>query len=403
MSSTRSNARRPIRVLHSVGHLLRGGIETWLFQTLNAQRSKQLEHHVLVRTAEEESFTAAFRDAGIPVLVCSHFANPVWYAADFYRLVRKHGPYDVVHVHGSSFSGLLTVALAKAAGIPTIVHSHNDVGPHLRDRSHTYRAYVAGIMSAYRALASQGFAASNLAAESMFGAEWAKDDRWQLLYYGMDFNNFAQPRDPSLRETLGIQQGAFVIGHVGRFHEQKNHAFLVELVAEAAARMPEVHCLLIGDGPLRGEITAEIERRGLLNHFTFVPDTLAVSAYMVSVMDCFVFPSRYEGLGIVAIEAQAAGLSCLMSDRVPSEAIVNPPLVRVLPLERCAKEWAEVVLSFKDLPRIPASKALNFVNNSRFALDHCVSTLKKRYHEMAAPGQSSGMGLVQAGRSGVLP
>ena len=253
MSAVQTTSRKPIRVLHSVGHLLRGGIEMWLFQTLTAQRSQHLEHHVLVRTAEEESFTTAFCAAGIPVLVCPHFSNPLRYAVDFYQLVRKHGPYDVLHVHGSSFSGLLTLALAKAAGIPTIVHSHNDVGPLLKDRSWKYRAYVAGVMKAYRALASQGFAASHLAAESMFGADWAKDDRWQLLYYGMDFSQFTQPRDPALRSQLGIAQSAYVIGHVGRFHEQKNHAFLVELVAEAAAKLPEVHCLLIGDGPLRGD------------------------------------------------------------------------------------------------------------------------------------------------------
>ena len=124
---------------------------------------------------------------------------------------------------------------------------------------------------------------------------------------------------------------------------------------------------------------------------------------MLSVMDCFVFPSRYEGLGIVAIEAQAAGLACLISDRVPCEAIVNAPVVRVLPLERSAKEWAEVVLSLKDLPRTPVADALQIVSNSRFALDHCVSILKGRYHELARRGNSAGMGLVPAGRSEVLP
>jgi hypothetical protein len=127
MTKNPTSSSRPVRVLHSVGHLLRGGIEKWLFQTLTAQLSQQWEHHVLVRTAQEEAFTSAFREAGIPVFVCSNFTNPIRYARDFGRLIKEQGPYDILHVHGSSFSGLLTLALAKPMGIrTTIVHTNND-------------------------------------------------------------------------------------------------------------------------------------------------------------------------------------------------------------------------------------------------------------------------------------
>jgi glycosyltransferase involved in cell wall biosynthesis len=386
MTENQTTSAPPVRVLHSVGHLLRGGIEKWLFQILPAQLSQQCEHHILVRTAEEEAFTSAFREAGIPVLACSSFANPVRYAQDFKKLVKEHGPYDILHVHGSSFSGLLTLSLARTAGIQrTIVHSHNDVRPLLKDRGFLYRAYVAGVLTSYRAMADFGFAASVLAAESMFGTRWKGDKRWELLYYGVDCKPFAKPKDPAMRARLGIAEKAFVMGHVGRFHEQKNHGFLVEIVQAAVALCPEVHCLLIGEGPLRKEITAEIHRRELQNHFTFVPDTLAVSDYMTSVMDCFVFPSRYEGLGLVAVEAQAAGLPSLISDRVPSEAIVDTSLVRVLSLERSAAEWAEETLGLQDLHRESQdSAALARVEKSRFNLDHCVSTLQARYLELAS-------------------
>jgi glycosyltransferase involved in cell wall biosynthesis len=233
-------------------------------------------------------------------------------------------------------------------------------------------------------MADFGFAASVLAAESMFGTRWNGDKRWELLYYGVDCKPFAKPRDAAMRGRLGIAEKAFVMGHVGRFHEQKNHDFLIEIVQAAVALCPEVHCLLIGEGPLRPEITAEIHRRDLQSHFTFVPDTLAVSDYMTSVMDCFVFPSRYEGLGLVAVEAQAAGLPCLISDRVPSEAIVDPALVRVLSLDRPAGEWAKATLDLQNLQRDSYnSAALARVEESRFNLDHCISTLRARYMELA--------------------
>jgi glycosyltransferase involved in cell wall biosynthesis len=386
MISKPPSSSQPVRTLHSVGHLLRGGIEKWLFQALTAQLSRQYEHHVLVRTPHEEAFTSAFRAAGIPVFVCSNFTNPIRYALDLRRLIKEHGPYDILHVHGSSFSGLLTLALAKPMGIrKTIVHSHNDVRPLLRGRGYLYRAYVAGVLKVYRALADFGFAASALAAESMFGAHWKNDQRWELLYYGVDCKHFAKPKDTTMRAKLGIPEEAFVIGHTGRFHEQKNHAFLLDVIQAAAAICPEVHCLLIGDGPLHGSVTAEVHRRELQGRFTFVRDTLAVSDYMISVMDCFVFPSRYEGLGLVVVEAQAAGLPCLISDRVPLEAIVDASLVRVYNLEWPAAEWAEAVLSLKNLEPEPHSAvSVTRVESSRFNLNHCISTMKSRYTQLAS-------------------
>ncbi len=381
---------RPVRVLHAVGHLLRGGIEKWLYQTLPPQLSSDCEHHILVRTTEDEPFTAAFREAGIPVLVCPNYTNPFQYAADFKKLVRINGPYDILHVHGSSFSGLLALSLAKSVGIPkTIVHSHNDVRPHLQERGLLYGAYARFILGAYRALADFGLAASVRAAESMFGENWRNDRRWELLYYGVDSRPFAHPKGSSLRAELGIAADAFVIGHVGRFHEQKNHSFLIDIVDATRALRPEVHCVLVGDGPLRKEIEIEIERRGLTSYFTFVPDTMFVSEYMMGAMDCFVFPSKYEGLGLVVVEAQAAGLPCLISDRVPIEAIVNNRFVRVLPIERRADEWGRVALEIAKFKSLDHVAAADCVRNSRFGLERCVARLYELYLTLSRRSRTS--------------
>jgi glycosyltransferase involved in cell wall biosynthesis len=340
--------KQRIRILHSVGHLLRGGIETWLYQIIKTLDTEQFEHHVLVRTAQEESFTAEFRRAGVQVIPCSHFKNPITYAQEFRRIVRQYGPYQILHVHGSNPNGLMALLLAKPLGIgATIVHSHNDVRPLLNRRGPLYRAYVGLTLRLLRGCSDQGLAASVLAAESMFGKSWMNDKRRRLLYYGIDFKPFAEPRDAAIRAELGIPSDAFVIGHVGRFHEQKNHELLVEIASELINRDSCIHFLLIGEGELRARIAEAIQRRGLSGHFTFVPDSLSVPRLMVSAMDCFVFPSRYEGLGLVAVEAQAAGLPCLLSDRVPEEAVVDPNLVNVLKLEDGAKQWADKIMEMK--------------------------------------------------------
>jgi glycosyltransferase involved in cell wall biosynthesis len=383
-TSRKGSGARP-RVLHCVGHLLRGGIEVGLFNLLTSRPAEGHNHHILVRTAEEEAFTGAFRDAGLPVLSCVNFRNPIKYALEFRRLMKLNGPYDILHVHGSSFSGLMTLLFAKWFGVPwTIVHSHNDVRPTLSELSALNRAYIWATLALYRALADAGFASSNLAAESMFGMDWKADPRWELLYYGVDCCPFKASRDLQLRATLGIEASSLVIGHVGRFHEQKNHAFLVDTIQAAAKLNPKVVCLCIGDGPLRETIIADVKLRRLEDNFVFIPDSLDVPALMLSVMDCFVFPSRYEGLGLVVVEAQAAGLPCLISDRIPSEAIVDSSLVTVLPLETSPNEWGVLAIDRMSNRHIDhTGAAIQRIEASKFNLETCVATIWERYAEFS--------------------
>jgi glycosyltransferase involved in cell wall biosynthesis len=104
---------------------------------------------------------------------------------------------------------------------------------------------------------------------------------------------------------------------------------------------------------------------------------------MLSAMDCFLFPSLYEGLGIVAVEAQAAGLSCILSDRVPQEASVISGLVQWMSLDQPSARWAEKLVELKRTRPMHDRSSLVRVQNSRFALDRCVSTLQSQYLELA--------------------
>lgn len=299
-SNYAASSQRPIRILHSVGHLLRGGIEMWLYQVLQRLDAGRFEHHILVRTGNQEPFTEDFERAGFRVLPCLNYNNPITYRANLRGIIQQDGPYDVLHVHGSNPNGLLALLFAKSLGIPAaIVHSHNDVRPLLKSRGVPYRIYVQLTLQGLKRFADLGFAVSSLAAESMFGNGWGKDNRWQLLQPGVDFKPFEQQKRSGLRERLGIRHDAFVIGHVGRFHEQKNHLFFLQMMEELLNKCPQAQLLLIGDGPLRSDIVAQVEQRRLHEYVRFVPDTLSVPQFMLEVMDCFVLPSRYEGLGLV--------------------------------------------------------------------------------------------------------
>jgi len=383
---------RRIRVLHSVGHLLRGGIEMWLYQVLQKLDPAQFEHHVLVRTEKTEPFTEDFERAGFKVLPCLNFSNPFKYRSNLRRLIAGNGPYDVLHVHGSNPNGLLALLFAKSLGIPsTIVHSHNDVRPLLESRGLPYRAYVWMTLRGLKTFADCGFAVSGLAAESMFGADWKADSRWQLLQPGVDFHPFEHSSRSDLRAGLGIAGDAFVVGHVGRFHAQKNHQFLLQVLLELLKKSPKTVLLLIGDGALRSGIESKVAQKGLRDQVKFVPDTLSVPQFMMEVMDCFVLPSRYEGLGLVAVEAQAAGLPCVLSDRVPTEAVVDRNLVTFLRLEDSPEKWANAILGLRGRKINVSHEHLDQFYESEFNLECSAASLSRTYKSLALGRGGSGV------------
>jgi glycosyltransferase involved in cell wall biosynthesis len=157
---------------------------------------------------------------------------------------------------------------------------------------------------------------------------------------------------------------------------------LVRVAVELNRECPDAHFLFIGDGDLRGGIASELERKGLGSKATFVPDTLEVPNFMISAMDCFVFPSRYEGLGLVAVEAQAAGLPCMLSDRVPKEAVVDGNLVKVLSLEDSPTVWAKMILDSRG-QRKRGEQHLDQFYRSPFNLEQCAACLASVYESFS--------------------
>lgn len=379
-----------IRILHSVGHLIRGGIEHWLLDVIQRLDPLRFEHHVMVWTDEEEAFTADFRAAGATVLPCLRHTNPVLFARNLRQLVKRHGPYDLLHTHGTYYHGYVML-LAKLLGIPVrVAHSHNDTRAFLRQAPLAYRAYAAAGHTAIRRFATAGIGVSEQAAASMFGPGWPSDGRWRRLFCGIDLAPYDAAPDRHLRAALGIPADRFVVGHVGRFVHQKNHAFLLDIAAELVARNPSAHFLLFGDGEGRDAFIAALNSRSLAANFTLVPYCKTLPAQMTGVMDSFILPSLREGLALVAVLAQAAGLPCLFSDTVSREVMINPALTRFLPLDRGPGIWAEAIsgMPAKLDNRDPALRAM--FRRSDFDIERSIVNLAGFYEESMAPHRRDG-------------
>ncbi len=175
----------------------------------------------------------------------------------------------------------------------------------------------------------------------MYGEKAVAEGRVQILPNGIDLTGFTH--DPiakqAVRAEYGIPQSAFVVGHVGRFVYQKNHAFLLKIFTVLSKERPDAYLLLFGEGKLREELRRQVTEAGLAERVIFAGVRRDVSK-CYSAMDVFCLPSFYEGMPVVAIEAQANGLPCLCSDAVSREAAAGPGFQQ-LSLERPAGEWAE--------------------------------------------------------------
>jgi glycosyltransferase involved in cell wall biosynthesis len=144
-----------------------------------------------------------------------------------------------------------------------------------------------------------------------------------------------------VRGELGLGD-ELVLGHVGRFVPQKNHDFLMDIFAETAKRSPEVKLLLMGTGPLEDQVRRKVNELGLTDRVHFLGVRSDVNRILQAV-DVFVLPSLYEGLGIVAVEAQATGVRCVISDTVPTVCAMTD-LVEFAALSESPAHWADVIL-----------------------------------------------------------
>ena len=372
---------RPIRILHVLGQMQRGGVETWLTQVLRHINRDRFRMDFLVHITKPGAYDEEIRALGSLIIPCPLSRSRPWiYAANFKQILQDYGPYDIIHSHVHHFSGYV-LRLAKQAGVPfCIAHSHNDT---------SFEAQAGLYRRLYRTLtewwvsrhATAGLGCSRKAAADLFGSQWNRNPHCWVLYYGIDLTPFQNRVDrAAVRREFGIPADAFVMGHVGRFDAQKNHEFLIEIAAEVAQREPKMRLLLVGEGALQPDIARRVWQMGLSDRVIFAGSRPDIGRLMLGAMDAFVFPSLHEGLGIVLLEAQAAGLPCLFSDVIPEEVDVVKPLVRRLSLSQQASEWAEVLLTYRDTTgAIAQSDALAWMATSPFNIKTSVKQLERIY------------------------
>ncbi len=373
--------QRPLRILQVVGDMTPGGgVPDWLMQVL--RRIDRTRFKMDFQASVVHGYDDEIRALGSRFISCPPYRRQLLsYTRNLRWVLTEFGPYDIVHTHTHDFNGYIQY-VAQHMGVPIrCVHSHCDTSEARKKSFLLRRVYGTLMRSWINRYATVGLAASKQAAADLYGPNWSADPRWQVLSCGIDLAPFNNCDDSmSVRAELGIPLNALVIGYVGRFIESKNHAFLIEVVAELTKSEPRTHLLLVGDGPLRETIWRKVVQAGLLGRVTFAGFRPDVPRLMLRAMDVFVFPSQAEGLGLGLIEAQAAGLPCVSSSVIPKEADVVETQVRRLSLHEPASVWAAAILSVsKGYRTISRIEALRQVEGSQFNIQTSVRKLEDFY------------------------
>lgn len=303
-----------IKVAQIIGPAIDGGTEAFAINYYrNIDRTK-VQFDFFVESESKIIRKDKIEAMGGKVVIIPSYKHLFKYIKTLEKLF-KEGQYDIVHSNMNALS-VFTLYAAKKAGIKIrIAHSHST-----SNKKEWKKNIIKNILRPFsKKYATHYFACSGLAGRWLFGDKTYNQGKVTVINNAIDLERFKF--DPELRkemrEELGVDK-SYVIGHIGRFCEQKNHTFLIDIFNEAQKKLPNAKLLLIGNGELYDEIVAKVKELNLIDKVIFAGVHKHPERYY-DAMDCFVLPSLYEGLPVVAVEAQVNGLKCYLSTEITRE------------------------------------------------------------------------------------
>ena len=333
---------KPIRILQVLGIVGGGGVEAVILEYYKHINRDKVQFDFIVHDDNKIDITEQIDAMGGRVYkVTPYYKNPIAFMIEVYHIIRKYN-YKIIHVNMNTLS-VFSLFPAWIAKVPVrILHNHSTSSP-----GEAKRNILKSILRPFSNLfATHYWACSNFAALWMYGQKVAKtDNKVTIIHNAINLEKFAFDLEKrnQLRHSLGLE-GKFVVGHVGRFVFQKNHEFLIDVFNFALQQQPNLELMLIGDGPLKSLMQKKTKLLKINNKVKFLGIRDDV-ADLYNAMDVFIFPSNYEGLGMVGVEAQTNGLNVLASTAVPLEMKCTE-LVKYKRLSDGVDSWGRVIVEF---------------------------------------------------------
>ena len=355
-----SNSKQ-IRVCQVLHGIVGGGSEQVVLNYCS--RMRDIHFDLLFQYDPNPQILERFNETGINCIqIPDKVHHPFKHLWTMFKIFRK-GNYNVVHSHLDWFMNSYVCFLAMLAGVKKrIAHHHqaysissgshschnsSDCHPGLRAEISLFIKNILCFLFRIpcKLFATHWLACGEAAAINGWGKNAVKKGNVMILPNAIDPERFkfSEKSRQEIRAQYGIKEDDFVIGHVGRFYPQKNHVFLIDVFNEIHMQKPNARLLLLGDGPLQEKIRQKVDALGLAE-FVIFAGLQKDPAPFYSAMDVFAFPSLWEGLGIVLLEAQYNGLPCVVSDAVPKDVFISSFYEQLNGCE--SKIWSKSIIMF---------------------------------------------------------
>ncbi len=364
----------PVRVLHVVVNMNRGGAETLIMNLYRNMDRSKVQFDFL--TSKQGTFDAEIESMGGKIHRIPYVTDVghTKYVKELDHFFKTNSAYKIVHSHMDKMSGLILRA-AKKARIPVrIAHSHNTKSEGGM-ASQLYKWYAGNHINPN---ATHLYACSNAAAKWLFRT---KSIETFILKNGIECDKFQYSSDvrKRVRSELQLEKESLVIGHVGRFNHQKNHLFLLDVFSDVVKSLPNAVLILVGGGTLQSKIEEKIIELHLEKQVKLLGIREDIDA-LLQAFDLFVFPSLHEGLPVTLIEAQGAGLPCLISNTITREVDMGTSLVQYLPLTPSTHWVGQIV----DLARKNQSRNLseNVLNEKGYNIRKTAKLTQNTYMQL---------------------
>ncbi len=357
-----------IRVFQVVGSLGYAGVEAVVMNYYRNINTEQVQFDFISCSPNKQRYDDEIINRGGYIYRCpSRSRKPFSYMRELKKIISEN-KYDIVHIHQNSASIAIDAIVAKSCGVKTIIgHSHN-TSCNVLWQHYLFKPIV-NVFLTHR------FACSTEAGRWVFG----KRNDVEVFNNAIDVEKyqFKQSIRNEYRKTLGLEND-FVVGFVGRLHEQKNLYRFMDICRGVKVKKSNVKFVLIGEGPQEKELRAYCMKLGIESDTVFLGKRDDVPNVMMA-FDVFLFPSSYEGLGLVAIEAQATGLSCIVSDEVPAPNLTGYEMK--LSLDNSDDVWAEQIINFKSLAHREDAK--NYISTGGYDIKNEAMKLQKFYEDQS--------------------
>lgn len=333
----------PIRVAQIIGKMNAGGVKTVVMEYYTHINREQVQFDFIVDDDSLDVDGEEIQKMGGRVFLVPRYQKLIPYIASLYHIFQRE-KFQIVHARINTLN-VFPLFAAWLAGVPVRI-AENLTTSHPSEKKTFLKKCLRPFQGVF---ATHRMACSEHCARWMYGPNY---QRRGVKIFKTAYSVEKYGYQPQVREEQRARlevQDCFVVGNIGRLAPQKNQMFLMEIFAELVKEEPRARLLLIGDGPLRDELEQWARQLGVYEKILWLGTQKEVWSYYQA-MDSFVFPSLYEGLGIVVVQAQNSGLPCIVSDQVPLEANITGSL-RFLPLSASVQEWAEAILSKRGMQR----------------------------------------------------